>query len=153
MARKVLSIAELMTPQEHILSGSTPRIVPDREHPDNWYVPISVLAEKLTIEEANSARQKIGHMIIGPMIAVFIKPRVSLLASLAALDPETGQTVEDPVINCVWNTETNKTEDADLGPKMTGDLYKVFEDYKTNLRLRPTSSTPEGQQGSNPEQR
>lgn len=157
MPPKPLSVEDIMTPQEHTLAGSTPAVLPREGHPEDWYTPISLLTKvknkRLSIEETIIARKERGHSLIGTGVAGIVGSRVPLVVSLADLDPETGQTLEDPVIGGVWNPATKRIEGTDQGQRLTEELYKAYEKYKMDLHLRPTSTAPEGQHRNNPEQR
>ncbi len=139
---KKISKTELLTPQEHIMLGSTPPVDPKND--EEWYIPTGVLMRRLSIKMAMEGRKELGHLESGIMAGLIGLKNERISLGLQDLDPKTGKTLNDPEILGVWddkNKVVREVKDRDL----TRELFDKLLNGGIDLRLRPNAV--EGKEG------
>lgn len=116
------------TPQEHRIIGSDVRF---QTHPPIVYIPLNVLrasqapaVRAAMIKDAIEIREQAGIFvsgIIGGLIGV-MRP---LAFCFEKLDTETGQTIRDPRIAGIWESEPRKIIHVE-GRNLTAEFYRAI---------------------------
>ena len=127
--QKRIPESDILTPQEHVIMGSTPSINVAEVDKTKWYIPEGVINGTVTIADVVQRREELNSFessVIGFALG-FDKP---IKVRLQAIDEETGQTVDDPKILV---DEVDVTEEA----------YRQFKQMGMDLHLREKRSDPE----------
>lgn len=118
----------LLTPQEHRLTGGDIPHDLDSNYERDFYKPWVCRGGKTSIKEANRLRQEIKVDTLGLVEGMIDAENV--VFSLEELD-STGKTLHDPKIGF-------KDEKGRFVPdvELTGKLYGKFKDFNIDLHLR-----------------
>ena len=131
-----------LTPQEVILRGST---IPQnldtklKESEEAWRIPLGVLLERLTVEQARDAREKLGHISISPIVyrGLGLSEGDTFAIKLEDLDLKTGEAKSDPQVLGFWDSRQKRVVEAP-GRDLTKELYEACKRKSLDLHLRPT---------------
>lgn len=126
----------LITAQEHLVKGSSPHIDPQNE--EDWYKPQGLLNSQYPLEALIAGRKELGILRSSPH-GYAIGRKKSVVISLEDIDPESGQTLKDPLIIGLWDEKKKKVVNEKEGPILTEQLYEILIKKGENLHLRPQS--------------
>lgn len=137
-------VEQLLTPQEHILLGSTPPVEPKTE--DEYYKPDRVLEgdDPFEINYKRQDQKFASNVFVGTILGF---PGRRVAVKLSPLDEE-GKTVSDPEILGLINNETGEVEEVP-GRDLTKEIYEKYKEAQIDLHLREDISKKEqeGNQG------
>lgn len=129
----------VLTAQERVILGATPPTDTELGTPADWYRPQGVLKQELSLEEVIDRRRELGDYITSAIMESVLGVGKPIVLELAKIDPETGQTLEDPKIIGLWDKETKTVIKPDEGSRLTREVYKVFRASGYDLHLRSQS--------------
>lgn len=136
----------LMTAQEHVLTGSTPIIMPVTS--EEWVTPQGILNGSNTVADVIAARRDKSWLRnpayeLGLRGMKLVPSDLQYAVRVAPLDPETGRTISDPEVWVgTWDQETKKlTPDREITSGLKDFVHSIEPDFPWRERV----VGPEGQ--------
>lgn len=134
------------TPHEHwILGSSNPH--QGSTNPREWHIPVAILDNRFTIEEAREARRELAFFISQNLSSFLLGIKGRIALSFEDLEPETGETIRDPQVLGIWDEEKKEiipVPGRDLTSELRAELKKLEAEGNTKFYLREDKSIKEG---------
>lgn len=147
MKNQNISQVDLMTPQEHLLCGSTLDFEPTPEEEGKWYIPFGVVEGVISLEQAIKGRKDLGELRSGSLAGLLgFHGYQQLIISLADLDEQTGKTLKDPEVLGIGYSGEKGTRPVP-GRDLTTELYEKFRKAGIDLHLRSAQNDKEREPG------
>lgn len=132
------TLEKILTPQEHILLGSGTLLEESGKAEVNLYKPEAVSDGTTSLRSVVEMRKKMGWFE-GSMLSVLLGvPHIGI--RLVELDPETGETLTDPIVGVLDEGKGEYVPRQDL----TNILFNRLKEAGIDPHLREKGSSIEG---------